>query len=134
MSEVTNPPHGVKITPEDLKTTLNAMRREPFPFQSNHNLKNTEMYNENLIPEHNEIVSIHDIIVPKDTQIDTAKLQAARLRIKGSGEIVINHKNQLISGAESLILAIGTGQTEVRVIRLNRVSLKSNQKVRVCRI
>lgn len=92
------------------------------------------MYNKNLIPEHNEIVSIHDIIVPKDTQIDTAKLQAARLRIKGSGEIVINHKNQLISGAESLILAIGTGQTEVRVIRLNRVSLKSNQKVRVCRI
>ena len=92
------------------------------------------MYNKNLIPEHNEIVSIHDIIVPKDTQIDMAKIQAARFRIKGSGEIVINHKNQLISGAESLILAIGTGQTEVRVIRLNRVSLKLNQKVRVCRI
>lgn len=110
------------------------MRREPFPFQSNHNLKNTEMYNENLIPEYNETVSIHDIIVPDNTQIDTTKLQAARFRIKGFGEIVINHKNQLVSGAESLILAIGTGQTKVRVIRLNRVSLKSNQKVRVCRI
>ena len=90
------------------------------------------MYNKSLIPEHNEIVSIHDIIVPEDTQIDTAKLQAARLRIQGSGEIVINHKNQLISGAEALILAVGTGQTEVRVIRLKRVSLKTNRNV--CRI
>jgi len=90
------------------------------------------MYNENLIPEYNEIVSIHDIIVPEYTQVDTTKLQAARLRIEGSGEIVINHKNQLISGAEGLILAVGTGQTEVRVIRLKRVSLKTNRNV--CRI
>jgi hypothetical protein len=92
------------------------------------------MYNENLIPEFNEIVSIHDIIVPEDTQIDTAKLQATRMRVKGLGEIVINHKNQLVSGAEALVLAIGRGQTEVRVVRLNRVTLKSNQKIRVCRI
>jgi hypothetical protein len=90
------------------------------------------MYNENLIPEYNEIVSIHDIIVPEYTQVDTTKLQAARLRIKGLGEIVINHKNQLVSGAEGLILAIGTGQTEVQVIRLKRVSLKTNRNV--CRI
>ena len=90
------------------------------------------MYNENLIPEYNEIVSIHDIIVPEHTQVDTTKLQAARFRIEGSGEIVINHKNQLVSGAEGLILAIGTGQTEVQVIRLKRVSLKTNRNV--CRI
>lgn len=92
------------------------------------------MINESLLPEFNEIISIHDIIVPEDTQIDMAKLQATRMRVKGIGEIVINHKNQLVSGAEALILAIGTGQTEVRVIRLNRVTLKSNQKIRVCRI
>jgi|Wag4MinimDraft_19_1082662.scaffolds.fasta_scaffold07335_2 hypothetical protein len=90
------------------------------------------MYNQNLLPEYNEIVSIHDIIVPEYTQVDTTKLQAARFRIEGSGEIVINQKNQLISGAEALILAIGTGQTEVRVIRLNRVSLKVNRSI--CRI
>jgi len=90
------------------------------------------MYKENLIPEYNEIVSIHDIIVPEYTQVDTTKLQAARFRIKGSGEIVINHKNKLVSGAEGLILAIGTGQTEVQVIRLKRVSLKTNRNV--CRI
>ena len=90
------------------------------------------MYNENLIPEHNEIVSIHDIIVPKNTVIDLFKLQMARFRIKGSGEIVINHKNQLVSGSEGLILAIGRGQTEVRVIRLKRVSLKVNRSI--CRI
>jgi hypothetical protein len=92
------------------------------------------MINESLLPEFNENVSIQDIIVPEDTQIDMVKLQATRMRVKGIGEIVINHKNQLVSGAEALILAIGTGQTEVRVIRLNRVTLKSNQKIRVCRI
>lgn len=92
------------------------------------------MINESLLPEFNEIVSIHDIIVPEDTHIDTVKLQATRMRVEGLGEIVINQKNQLVSGAEALILAIGTGQTEVRVIRLNRVSLKSNKNIRVCRI
>ena len=92
------------------------------------------MINESLLPEFNENVSIQDIIVPEDTQIDMEKLQATRMRVKVIGEIVINHKNQLVSGAEALILAIGTGQTEVRVIRLNRVTLKSNQKIRVCRM
>lgn len=90
------------------------------------------MYNKSLIPENNETISIQEIVIPQNTDIDLFKLQMARFRIKGSGEIMINHKNQLVSGAEGLILAIGTGQTEVRVIRLKRVSLKTN--LNVCRI
>jgi len=90
------------------------------------------MYNETLIPKHNESISIQEIMIPKNTDVDLFKLQMARLRIKGSGEIVINQKNLLVSGAEGLILAIQKGQTEVPVIRLKHVSLKPNRKV--CRI
>lgn len=100
------------------------MRRELFPFQSNHNLKNTEMYNENLIPEYNETISIDCIILPESCIVDLNKQLLARLRVRGYGMIVINNKNELISGEEGLILALEKGQKEVKVKRVGPISLK----------
>jgi hypothetical protein len=82
------------------------------------------MYNENLIPKHDETIQIDKIELPENCVVDMHKQLLARLRVKGYGEILINQKNQLDSGAEGLILAIEKGEKEVKVKRLDRFSFK----------
>ncbi len=82
------------------------------------------MYNKDLEPEYDEIIEISKIIIPMGTYVDMNRHLCARLRIRGYGEIIINEKNQLVCGLEGIILAIESGQKEVKIKRNKNVSLK----------
>jgi hypothetical protein len=85
------------------------------------------MYNNNLLPDYDETILIDCIHYSEKCIVDLNKQLLARLRISGYGEIVINSKNELVSGAEGLILAIESGQKEVNVKRVGPISLKNRK-------
>jgi hypothetical protein len=86
------------------------------------------MNNKDLIPEHNETIQIEQIMIPQNSVADMNILLLTRLRVRGYGKIVINHKNELISGLEGIILSIERGESEVKVVRNSPISLKLKSK------
>ena len=86
------------------------------------------MYNENLIPKYNDTILIESIILPKNKLVELNNLLMARLRVSGYGEIIVNQKNELVSGAEGLLLAIEKGEKVINVLRTEPISLKPRKK------
>ncbi len=82
------------------------------------------MYNKDLEPEYNEIIEISKIILPEEFETNLEKLLLARLRIRGFGVVMIDNKNQLISGEEGILLALERGQTTIKVVRRERIILR----------
>jgi hypothetical protein len=82
------------------------------------------MYNKDLEPEYNEIIEISKIILPDEFEINLENLLAARLRMPGFGVIMIDNKNQLISGEEGILLALERGQTTIKVLRREPIILR----------
>jgi hypothetical protein len=82
------------------------------------------MYNKDLEPEYNEIIEISKIILPEEFETNLKKLLLARLRIRGFGVVMIDNKNQLISGEEGILLALERGQTTIKVLRREPIILR----------
>ncbi len=82
------------------------------------------MYNKDLEPEYNEIIEISKIILPEEFETNLKKLLLARLRIRGFGVVMIDNKNQLISGEEGILLALERGQTTIKVLRREPMTLR----------
>jgi hypothetical protein len=82
------------------------------------------MINKKLLPKFNENIEIENLKIPQNCIVDMNKHLLARMRINGYGEIQVNHKNELVSGAEGLILAIEKGEKTINIIRLEPISLK----------
>jgi len=85
------------------------------------------MYNENEPITFEEIMKIDDIELPSDKLIDVNLINCALRREFVMGMVVIvNGKNQLISGLEWLILATQRGQSEIKVKRKGPLTIKPN--------
>ena len=82
------------------------------------------MINKKLLPKFNETIEIENLKIPQNCFVDMNKHLLARMRINGYGEIQVNYKNELVSGAEGLILAIEQGEKTINIIRLEPISLK----------
>jgi|LauGreDrversion4_2_1035121.scaffolds.fasta_scaffold76042_2 hypothetical protein len=82
------------------------------------------MYNKDLEPEYNEIIEISKIILTEELEINLENLLLARLRMPGFGVVMIDNKNQLISGEEGILLALERGQTTIKVLRREPMTLR----------
>jgi hypothetical protein len=82
------------------------------------------MQNKDLVPDFEETIPLEQIIIPEGLQVDLGILLQCRLRVPGFGNILINHKNELIYGVEGLVLAIERGENLVNIKRSKPVLLK----------
>jgi hypothetical protein len=85
------------------------------------------MYNENYPAEYDEIVPIEVIKFSSEKIIEVSRVLAARRREYTMGIVVnLNHKNELVSGYEWLLLAVQNGQESIKVKRSGPITLKNN--------
>ncbi len=84
------------------------------------------MYNENYPAEYDDIIPIEEIKFSGDEIIEVGRITAARRRENTMGIVVtLNHKNELVSGYEWLLLAVQNGHESIKIKRNGPITLKN---------